>query len=576
MTKKMKILIVDDRKENLLVLRQVLHDVNAEVIEATSGNQALVATLVHDFALAILDVQMPGMDGYELAELLRNDRKTNHLPIIFMTAAYGEEAQVFKGYEAGAVDYIVKPYNPDILLAKVRVFLDLHCTQKELAQRLLDLAASEERYRTLVATIPDIVYRIDPEGRFTFLNEAVRFLGYCPEDLIGLPFSVIIHPNDLEPISHRFMATRFAGNRTGEEKALKLFDERRTGTRKTIALLVHLVSREDDRPVPAELFSTNQSVLTAEVNSSGLYARVEGRSPTFLGTVGVIRDITGRMKIEQALKESEARLRTIFDCVAAGLIVIDPKNHTISDANPSALQMIGLPKSSVIGETCHNFICPNEKEKCPVTDLGETINHSENTLLNANGNTIPILKTVVPIVLEGREHLLESFVDISLLKAAEKELLEAHETLEQKVIEKTVALRESQAQIIEAEKLGALGVLTAGIAHELNNPMMGILNFIQYCLKHTPPDSRLFEILSDTQHEIKRCILIVKNLLTFSRMEKAQTEELEQVHISVIIDRVLNLLNYRIDQEGVSVERKGESGLPPIFVKTSNIQQVFL
>ena len=132
MTSQQKILIVDDRRENLVALRTVLRDVDVEVIEALSGNDALAATLDHSFALAILDVMMPGMNGFELAEHLRSDDATRLVPIIFVTALQSDEQHLFSGYEAGGVDYIVKPYNPQILLAKVRIFLELDRQRQEL------------------------------------------------------------------------------------------------------------------------------------------------------------------------------------------------------------------------------------------------------------------------------------------------------------------------------------------------------------------------------------------------------------------------------------------------------------
>ena len=139
-----KILIVDDREENLFALVKTLGETGATLIKSMSGNEALAATLEHDFALAVLDVQMPGMDGYELAELLRGDPRTRHLPIIFVTAELAEDAAIFKGYEAGAVDYMVKPYNQAVLRAKVSVFLQLDRQHQELQRQKALLQATNK------------------------------------------------------------------------------------------------------------------------------------------------------------------------------------------------------------------------------------------------------------------------------------------------------------------------------------------------------------------------------------------------------------------------------------------------
>jgi PAS domain S-box-containing protein len=134
MEEKQKILIVDDKKENLVALRKVLSQVDADVVEATSGNEALKASVYENFAVVILDVMMPGMDGYELAEFLRGDEKTRAIPIIFVTASYSDEVNMFRGYEAGGIDYIYKPFDPKVLVGKVRVFLELDRYREELCR----------------------------------------------------------------------------------------------------------------------------------------------------------------------------------------------------------------------------------------------------------------------------------------------------------------------------------------------------------------------------------------------------------------------------------------------------------
>jgi signal transduction histidine kinase len=147
------VLIVDDRKENLYVLERTLRETGARFVKAADGNEALKETLHNDFALAILDVDMPEMDGYELADHLRSVEKTKRLPILFLSAAYSDEHHIFRGYEAGAVDFIIKPYNPEILVNKVKVFLQLHRVQQELrnARDHLELRVKERTAELLKA-----------------------------------------------------------------------------------------------------------------------------------------------------------------------------------------------------------------------------------------------------------------------------------------------------------------------------------------------------------------------------------------------------------------------------------------
>jgi len=127
-----KILIVDDKEANLFALEKILKEIDADVIRAIDGQSALAQVLDHNFALILLDVRMPGMDGYEVAECLNGDSSTKAIPIIFVTAEYPDEAHIFKGYEVGAIDYILKPYSYKILLAKVNALLEMDRNRAEL------------------------------------------------------------------------------------------------------------------------------------------------------------------------------------------------------------------------------------------------------------------------------------------------------------------------------------------------------------------------------------------------------------------------------------------------------------
>jgi signal transduction histidine kinase len=172
MAKKSKILIVDDRPENLYTLDMLLKGLNVEVWQALSGTEALSLTLQHDFCVAIVDIQMPEMDGYELVELLRSNKTTVMLPVIFVSAIYSDEYHHRKGYEAGAVDFLSKPFVPEILLSKVKIFIDLYqqrqVLQEEIKQRQQAEAALQETNRVLAKL------NVDKDKFFSTISHDLR------------------------------------------------------------------------------------------------------------------------------------------------------------------------------------------------------------------------------------------------------------------------------------------------------------------------------------------------------------------------------------------------------------------
>lgn len=145
-----KLLIVDDLPENLLALEALIRAPAQPVFQASSAEQALDLLLENEFALAILDVQMPGMNGFELAEMMRSTERTRHIPIIFVSAAGREMNYAFKGYESGAVDFLQKPLDAHAVISKVNVFVDLHRHRKALRHEMEAIAAANKRQELLV------------------------------------------------------------------------------------------------------------------------------------------------------------------------------------------------------------------------------------------------------------------------------------------------------------------------------------------------------------------------------------------------------------------------------------------
>ena len=135
MVQKAKILLVDDRPENLLALEAILSALDQTLVRASSGEEALKALLTDDFAVILLDVQMPGMDGFETAAHIKRRERTRDIPIIFLTAINHGPHHTFRGYAAGAVDYISKPFDPWVLRAKVSVFVELYMKNCKLREQ---------------------------------------------------------------------------------------------------------------------------------------------------------------------------------------------------------------------------------------------------------------------------------------------------------------------------------------------------------------------------------------------------------------------------------------------------------
>jgi PAS domain S-box-containing protein len=208
------ILLVDDREENLVALEAILEPLGENLIRALSGEEALRRLLTEEVAVILLDVQMPGLDGFETATLIKQREKTRTIPIIFLTAISTDEAHVFRGYSAGAVDYMSKPFNPDILRSKVAVFIELYRKTQQLADqaallRERELAevrrASEERYRALADAMPQIVWTAAADGRTTYLNRRwFEYTGAQPGPLDGQEWIGVLHPDDLQrTLDHR-------------------------------------------------------------------------------------------------------------------------------------------------------------------------------------------------------------------------------------------------------------------------------------------------------------------------------------------------------------------------------------
>jgi CheY-like chemotaxis protein len=156
-----RVLAVDDRRDNLLALQAILEGLPIEIVSVTSGEDALKRLLVEDYAVILLDAHMPGMDGFETAGHVKQRERTRHIPILFLTAVDYDPHLAFRGYQAGAVDYITKPFDPWVLRSKVTVFVDLWTMHTQLAER----AAECGMLRAAVDDALELLDGGDPAGK---------------------------------------------------------------------------------------------------------------------------------------------------------------------------------------------------------------------------------------------------------------------------------------------------------------------------------------------------------------------------------------------------------------------------
>ncbi len=202
------VLVVDDTPANLLAFEAVLAPLGHRIVQASSGEEALRCLLHEDFCVVLLDVQMAGMDGFETASLIKAHPRTAQTPIIFVTAINRDEAHIFKGYDHGGVDYLLKPFDPHILRSKVGVFVDLYVRSKKTEQQEKFLheevrarleQRGEDRYYGLAESIPIAIWTTDAEGSVKYCNRAwTNYSGVHAEQVVTLVDPSFVHPSDLD------------------------------------------------------------------------------------------------------------------------------------------------------------------------------------------------------------------------------------------------------------------------------------------------------------------------------------------------------------------------------------------
>jgi len=239
-------------------------------------------------------------------------------------------------------------------------------------------------------------------------------------------------------------------------------------------------------------------------------------------TLMTCENITERIRAEEAVRESEEYLNVLVNSLHTGIMVVDSETHNIVDVNKHVMDITGSSKEEILGKVCHQYICPAEIGKCPITDLKQTIDCSEHIIIKANGEQVPILKSVVSVIHKGRQYLIESFVDLTEWKKIEKEM---------------VSLQE---QLRHSQKMEAIGRLAGGIAHDFSNLLTVIKGYAELSFPGLDTGDPLRGNIEEILKASERASNLTHKLLTFSRRQILEFKVINLNALLKDLDRMLH------------------------------------
>jgi protein-histidine pros-kinase len=513
-----KILLVDDEPANLFALQAVLEPLDLTLIVAHSGKDALRCLLQHEVALILLDVRMPDIDGYETAALIRERDKSKYTPIIFLTAFHAEKNDVARGYGVGAVDYIFKPFDADILRAKVNVFVNLYRMTGKLKKQEDDLLELHEVLKNAVEGIS----HLDADQRYLSVNSAfAKMIGCGTWEINGSPWMSTIHPGDrsLVEAAYRQMLNT--------EKA-----------------------EVEARAVRADgMVRYHQMVLIKTSDDKG----------KFSGFYCFAKDIT-----EQKHWEERSQLADIVESSNDAIVVTNLEGNVIS-WNPAAERIFGYSLAEVSGRTCSILVPPDRVDELANViarfSIGERIKPFETVAIGKRGNRIDVSLSVSPVRDPAGNITGASFIsrNITERKHLERELMEKNAELERAIRTKDRFL--------------------ATISHELRTPLNAIIGFTGILLMRLSgaltdkQERQLQSIESSAQH----LHMLINDLLDLSRIESGKVKlKFEPVNCNLLIDEVATTLRPLADKKGLNFEVRGLDADLTLVTDQRSLKQILI
>ncbi len=526
------ILIVDDSKEILAYLEIILRSAKANVISASTGPQALELIKGKDLALAILDVQMPDMNGYTLALNINENMSGSIVPIIFLTAVYQDQVEILKGYESGAVDYIFKPINRKILLSKVNVFLELYNQKKNIPEDLsllkefeenlsrtnAELFNSEAKFRSFLEHAPDGVFIMDKDGKYLEMNDAVSIItGFTKDELQNMT----LHSQIAE---------------SGREKWDIFFQK-----------FFHTGTANADLPFMYK-------------NRIARWVSLHGVQLSDNQFLCFSKDITQNKAAADALMKSEEKYRTLLNASPEGIIIIDMKG-IITDVSEIGMELYGSDsEEELIGRHILRIV-PNNLKNIVKDIYDKTLDEGlvqGVELKLQNKSKAPFIGELSTTLIQGKGGESIAFMIV------------VHDITHRKKLER---------QMIHNDRMTTLGEMATGIAHEINQPLntLSIL-FDNMLLAATREDSLPKSYLEKKTQKIYDSIFRIKNIIDHVRVfSRSQDDAISTpFDVNESISNAISMISEQFRNKMIELKVNKDDSLPPVYGNTYQFEQVIL
>lgn len=534
-TENVNILIVDDHPENLLALEAVLMSPNYCFTKANSGEEALMYVLQREFAVIVLDVQMPGLNGFETAKLIKEREKSKHIPIIFVTAISQDIENVLRGYSVGAIDYITKPFHPETLRRKIEQLIKIHKNfeqsewertlelqevNKKLDRTTLDLRNKEALERVIGETLTDTIITFDESGYIFSVNHAVKgMFGYITEELLGQ------HVANLLPVFKQD---------DGKEASLIISPSVKPITGK---LMEAVALRKDKSIFPVDIQIgeaniENQNIYVCSIRDitdrkkfealrrqqfNDLEQLVEERTlELLLANEKLQNEIEERKKIADDLCVSQERFRKIFESSPCLIAIRSLQDGRFIDVNESWVHYTGYRYEEIKNQTEDMLHLVSDSERSTTVlfslEYGTTIRNEKIRYMSKSEEVREGLLSTELIEIQG-----ESCIIIVVTDVTERTLLEK--------------------EMVRLDRLNLIGEMAAGIAHEIRNPLTSVRGFLQ--MSKFKRDILSLEHIELMMGELDRANGIITEFLTLA---KNKVNDKAQKHLNEILIALFPLI----------------------------------